>query len=284
VKPIKVAVLADAHGIWPALEAILADLADFYPQHLVYAGDFTRGPFPNEVISRLRELGALMIRGNDDSGLLRFLDGQAPQTWRTSKQYGMLRWTAAALSADNAAFLRGLPEQCTLALPATGGLRVVHGSPVRDNETLSPENLARLDRVLAQVPEAGLVCAHSHVQWSLRRGRQLVVNPGAAAGTLIGPLAQYARLTWDGAAWQVEPRTLEYDITVVHQAFTGRGLLAAGGAMARGFLISLETGEDEMMRFLRYAEKMADDQGWEGEGIPDEIWSQAERLFAWQDY
>ena len=273
----RIAVLSDVHGNLPALEAVLADLKDFSPRHILFAGDFTRGPHPNEVIDRLRELDTLMIRGNDDRGPLRYVDRQVPQEWRTFKQFGMLRWTVNHLSARNLAFLRELPEQRVVHLPGADSLRLVHGSPDHPARGLDPVGEpAALDQALNGIAEVGLVCAHTHRQWAVCRKGRLAVNPGAVAGTQIGPRAQYARLEWDGRRWQVDLRTVDYDTAPLRAAFEASGLLAEGGMMALGFLLSMETGHDHMMAFFHFASKLAGQAGCPaGQAIPDEIWDRA---------
>jgi putative phosphoesterase len=278
----KIAVLSDVHGNLPALQAILDDLEDFHPNKLVFAGDFTRGPFPNEVIDLLRENNANMILGNDDLGPLRYLGGSCPEEWHTCQSYGMLRWTARRLTLENTFFLRLLPEQITIELSGADSIRVVHGSPRNLSEKLSPNDFQALDQSLEMINQSVLVCGHTHVQWSLRRNEKLVINPGAVAGTLIGPRAQYARMSWDGRQWQVDLRTVDYNFAQLKQAFENSGLLTEGGSLARGFLLSMETGYDFMMAFYDYADNIARHSGWEGgPALPDEFWQRASDTFCW---
>lgn len=278
----KIVVLSDVHGNLPALQAILADLDDFDPDQIVFAGDFTRGPFPNEVIDLLSEWNTHMILGNGDHSLLRYLDGQVPQEWRTCQQFGMLRWTARRLTLANALFLRSLPEQRSLALPGADAILVVHGSPRKSSESLSPNDLLALDHALESSPHPVLVCGHTHLQWSLRRNEKLVINPGAVAGTVTGPRAQYARMNWDGRQWQVDLRTVGYNLAALQQAFEDSGLLTEGGPLARGFLLTMETGTDFMIAFLHHAYHVARQNGWQGgPAVPDELWQQAMDTFCW---
>jgi hypothetical protein len=59
--------------------------------------------------------------------------------------------------------------------------------------------------------------------------------------------------------------------------------LEAGGPLAQGFLLSMETGHDFMVGFLRYAHRLKREAGYpEGEFIPDEIWDKACRTFRWE--
>ncbi len=279
----KVAVLSDIHGNLPALQAVLDDLEDFQPDEFIFAGDITRGPHPDEVITCLRARKTHMILGNDDRGLLDFLKGNMPDEWRSRKQMGSFRWTARRLSVENLRFLQVLPEQLSIAFPGAGSIRVVHGSPGEPAEPLRPDLApGLLDRYLEQIPEAVLVCGHTHRQWSARRNGKLGLNPGAVASTRIGPYAQYARLAWEQAGWRVEERTAPYDIAALRRAFAQSGLLEEAGPVARGFLLALETGRDYMMQFLAYAHQMAEQAGCGGcPVLPDEIWDQAEATFDW---
>jgi putative phosphoesterase len=278
----KIAVLSDVHGNLPALQAVLADLQDFHPDHLLFAGDFTRGPFPNEVIHLLRQHNAHMILGNDDLRPLRYIKGEAPQQWRTSQQFAMLRWTAHHLTSENVHFLTTLPHQRILTLPGPGAIQLVHGSPRSPSESLTPNDLLTLDRSLAAVTAPLLICGHTHIQWAFRRNAIQVINPGAVAGTLIGPYAQYARLTWGDEQWQVDLRTIAYPFAPLQHAFENSGLLAEGGPLARGFLLSQQTGHDFMMAFLRYAAAYARQNGWQGgPALPDDLWFRAADSFSW---
>ncbi len=281
--PIKIAVLSDIHGNLPALQAVLDDLEDFKPDEFIFAGDFTRGPHPDEVIGCLRERNAHMILGNDDRNLLGYLNGEMPDEWRSRKQMGSFRWTARRLSPENLRFLQSLPEQRSIVYTGAGSIRVVHGSPEDPVEPIRPDlDMALLDRYLEQIPETVLVCGHTHRQWSTRRNGKLGLNPGAVASTRIGPYAQYARLAWQETGWSVEGRTTPYDVAALRTTFVESGLLEEGGPLARGFLLAMETGRDYMMQFLAYAHHMAAQAGCDDcPVLPDAIWDRANASFDW---
>src|SRR6266852_4704825 len=55
---VRVAIVSDIHGNLPALEAVVADLAEAKPDQVVLGGDLALGgPHAPEVVDRLRELG-----------------------------------------------------------------------------------------------------------------------------------------------------------------------------------------------------------------------------------
>ena len=61
------AVLADIHGNLPALEAVLADLAQFEVEQVVVAGDLINwGPCSAAVVERVVAAGWAIVRGNNE--------------------------------------------------------------------------------------------------------------------------------------------------------------------------------------------------------------------------
>jgi putative phosphoesterase len=280
----KIALLSDVHGNLPALQAVLDDLNSFQPDLLAVAGDLTGGPYSNEVIQVLRERGAVLILGNSDLALLRCIRRQVPEEWLLRKQFGLLRWNARHLSDEHFEFLSTLPEQTVISLPGTDPIRLVHGSPRDPGESIYPQkDLAILDQSLALIAEPVLVCGHTHEPWVLCRNGKLAINPGAVAGPLNGEIgAQYACLVWQDQHWQVTLKRVPYDLAPLKEAFVQSGLLQEGGPVARGFLLSQETGKDVTLAFLTFAFQLAEQAGFKGcKTLPDEIWDLAGAEFPW---
>ena len=300
----RLAVLADVHGNLPALEAVLADVQRHRVGGHVVAGDLTGGPQPVEVLGLLRSLDRCwMIRGNTDNYFLRYDAGDAPDGWRTSKQWSPMRASYRYLDREALDFVAALPEQRIVALDGTAPIRVVHGSPREASESLFPGgdpaklrvfreahllppgcDPVGLDVVLAQVDEPVLVCGHTHVPWKQEQDGRLVFNPGAVCGPLNGDVrAQYALLTWQDGRWQVEHRAVPYDLERVRAVFYESGWLAEGGALSRAFLLSIETGRNVGVYFLDHAYGLAAEAGFEGcDVVPDAIWEQAMDTFDWE--
>lgn len=283
----KLAVLADVHGNLPALQAVLEDLCSSAPDKILVAGDLIAGPFSDEVIKRLGELDAWMILGNSDRLLVRFLDGETSEPYKTSRQFGLLRWNARHISNISLQLLKILPEQNVFQLHGTDAIRMVHGSPQGISESIFPEqDISILDHALGMIPEKVLVCGHTHRPWKRRRNGKLALNPGSVAGPLNGDIgAQYARLTWLDGRWQAELRTISYDPAPLICAFKERGLLEEGGPIARAFLESILSGCDVARAFFKHAHELAAQANYrEKEFIPDEILELADRTFVWQTW
>lgn len=280
----QIAVFADIHGNLPALEAVLEDCERFNPDQLIVAGDYIGGPQPNQVLQLLQDRNALMISGNSDTNLIRLIDGEAPPGWYRSQQFALLRWSGRNISPDQLDFLRSLPRTRSLHFPGADPIRLVHGSPRDQYESIFPYRApATLEAALAETSEPVLVCGHTHTPWTVERGGRLALNPGAVCGPLNGEIgAQYALLRWGSGPWRSELRSVPYDLELIRTAFRDSGLLQEGGALARAFLRSIETGSDVAKWFLDHAYQLAAAAGaGEVDVVPDPFWKQAEDSFDW---
>jgi putative phosphoesterase len=280
----RLAVLADVHGNLPALEAVLSDIRHADVDGFVVAGDLVGGPSPVESIQALRSLHSWIIQGNSDAGFIRYAEGEAPPAWRTSSQYALLRWGVRQLDQETLDFLKSLPEQRVISLPGSAPIRVVHGSPRDPAESFYPDRDPELlDEALGQISEPVLICGHTHEPWVRERGDRLALNPGSVAGPLDGYVgAQYALLTWGDGRWHVRHRALPYDLDRIRADFRESGLLEEGGALARAFLLGIETGRNVTQFFLSHARRLAESAGlWGHPVIPDAVWREATATFNW---
>ncbi len=282
----RLAVLSDTHGNLPALTAVLKEIEKHKVEGLIVAGDLTGGPHHNETIRLLRDRDCWMIRGNSDTDLLQYIAGEAPEGRYTSLQWALLRWSVQSINPDNLTFLQSLPEQKVIALPNTSAIRIIHGSPRNPAEHLYPEyNPAAVEIALRQTTEPVLICGHTHIPWKLERNHRLVLNPGAVCGPLNGDFgAQFALLTWKENRWRPTHHLVPYDLGLIRKAFQDSGLLTEGGALARAFLLSIETGQNIADDFLKHAYGLAVEMGFAGqEIIPDSVWRKAANTFNWSD-
>jgi putative phosphoesterase len=156
-------IVSDAHGNQAALDLAL-DALQPRVDHILFAGDaFSDHRFSNEVVARLREVGATYVLGNHEMSLL----GPAGRAAREARH----------VRRSCLDYVRSRPREAVLTI---GGrqLLMVHGSP------WSPrfQYLTASSRELDRCPELDvdvLVIGHSHLPFARRVGRTLVVNPGA---------------------------------------------------------------------------------------------------------
>ena len=203
-------VLYDIHGNLPALERVLEDAGELGVERWLLGGDYgTPSPWPLETLDRLRQLpDATWIRGNGERWL-REPPEDRPEVMRS---YALF---AGGLPPEVVDRLYSLPPQAEV-----DGVLFVHGSPLSDVESFSPEPEPGEERLLAGVHDRLVVFGHSHQQF--RRpgpaGTELL-NPGSVGMPLDGD-ARAAWATFDG---DFAFRRTEYDVQRAADAYRGMG-------------------------------------------------------------
>ena len=77
IRAARVAVLSDVHGNAVALEAVLHEVAEAEPDLVVFGGDLTWGPLPEETWALVESLerSAIFVRGNAERALVEAAGG-----------------------------------------------------------------------------------------------------------------------------------------------------------------------------------------------------------------
>ena len=195
----RVAALADVHGNAPALEAVLAEVGAARPDRVVFCGDLSWGPLPDETLALVEPLRdrALFVRGNAERGL-READ---PRTERAEWLRERHRVHGAHLDACRASV--------ALDVDGLGPTRFCHGSPRRDDECVTVETPPeRVREFMAGVDERVVVTAHTHLRHDRVVDGVRLLNPGsvgmpyegetgAAFWALLGPDVELRRTPYD---------------------------------------------------------------------------------------
>ena len=168
----RVAVLSDIHANVAALEAVLAAIPSV--DEVWQLGDVVGyGPEPDAVVARLREIGALGVRGNHDAAALGRLD---IETFNVDARQAM-EWTQATIGPETREWLGALPERLERE-----DFLLVHGSP-RDPtwEYITTTPVARAG--MAAMPTTGGLHGHTHVPIAYVEddGRLETMSPGAGS-------------------------------------------------------------------------------------------------------
>jgi putative phosphoesterase len=283
----RIAVIADIHGILPAMDAMLDEISKEKIEGIIVAGDMISGPNSVEVVNKLRQHNCWMIRGNQENYILRLASGIAPDWQYNCKQWNSVRWTYENMDCETLSFLQSLPEQRVVEFPEKDAIRVVHGSPENISELIYPDrDVSKLDKALEQVSESVVIFGHSHEAWMMKRNGKLAINPGSLGMSFFGEQhGTYAILSWENGRWNTEIRKLFYDFSLLRKAYIETGLLEKGEAFARCSLISMETGVNYLPSMIEYAYQKAEKAG-HGDlpFVPDEIWDEATREFEELNY
>jgi len=227
----RVAVVSDIHSNLPALEAVLAAAGNV--DAVWHLGDVVGyGPDPNGVVRRLRDLGAVGVRGNHDAAAV----GGSEIDWFNPDARTAMEWTRAALEPDALAWLRDLPER-----RVEHDVELVHGShrqPIWEYVTSTATaraNLALLEQPIGlhghtHVPVAWIDTAGDVRGRRVADGDELsldglpaLINPGSVGQPRDGdPRASYLLL--DPAVGRVSWHRVAYDIGAVQAAMREAGL------------------------------------------------------------
>ena len=207
----RVAALYDIHANVPALEAVLAEVGAVDPDVIVIGGDVVTGPMPGETLDRLVALGDRVrwVRGNADREVLEAIENGRPASAFSEEAAIDGAWVAERTTGAQADILRSFEEAVVLEVDGLGAVRFCHGSPRRDDEsitTATPDE--RLVPMLDGVAEPTVVCGHTHRQFDRVAGRHRVVNAGSVGMPYEGDAAAF----WLLLGPEVELRRTGYDV------------------------------------------------------------------------
>jgi putative phosphoesterase len=187
----RIATLYDIHGNIRALEAVLEAIPD--DATIVIGGDVAAGPFPQEVVDRLRALGERVrwLRGNADRELVEGEQGLAPAE--------LIAWVRSKLDPETIEWLGRLP--LTLVVDQ---VLYCHATPRNDIDIFTertPEE--RIAFLFESVDADTIVCGHTHMQFDRTIAGKRVVNSGSVGMAYDEPRDAYWTL-------DLEPRHSPY--------------------------------------------------------------------------
>jgi diadenosine tetraphosphatase ApaH/serine/threonine PP2A family protein phosphatase len=242
------AAIADVHGNYLALEAVIADIRAQDIDAIVDLGDMASGPLDaRKTMDALMALDAVHVLGNHD----RYLIDRPPEK--------MGSWDRPAHSQLDKAHLDWLR-----AVPATLVYRdrvfLCHATPDSDQvywlETVLPDGTVRMssqdriEKAAEGISQRLMLCGHTHIARAVRLSDgRLIVNPGSVgspgyrdthpfphlieAGT---PDARYAILESVDDSWRVTFRHVPYDHDAMAALARRNGQPELASALATGWI------------------------------------------------
>jgi predicted phosphodiesterase len=230
---VRIAVVSDIHSNIYALEAVLGDLGSV--DAVWHLGDIVGyGPEPQGVVDRLREAGAIGVRGNHDDAA----GGGDSIEYFNPDGFTAMEWTRTRIDEPTRRYLAGLPERL---VPEGSDFTLSHGSPSDPIwEYLDSPEAARSN--LAAFETRYCLVGHTHVPLAFRETRtwmdvmtvdsgarlvldqrRLILNPGSVGQPRDGdPRSSYLVIDTDAghATWH----RVEYDVKAAQAAIAVVGL------------------------------------------------------------
>lgn len=233
----KYALLSDIHANLPALEAVLRDADRRQVDAIYHLGDLTGyAPWPNEVISLLRQRGIPGIAGNYDSTVAtayKHCGCRADSPREEELSHISYEWTRQRVTPATKSYLASLPFRIDIR-PLGGhvsgpSIVLVHG-----NQTLNTVYVTedRSDDFLAKMAagigaSAGdMICfGHTHKPWQRVVNSVRFVNAGSVGRPKDGdPRACYVIVSANGTQLSAEFVRVEYDTELVAREIISSGL------------------------------------------------------------
>ncbi len=232
----RIAVIADIHGNFKALESVLADIERAGVDHIVSLGDnIGYGPEPEEVVRTLIARQIDSVLGNHELALQTdtYLQRLNPAT-RESMEI-----TRKLMSRETMDFCSSRP----LHLKKYGAL-LVHGCPPTSCTTyLWSPTKTRLERLFTTFAET--VCFYGHTHdltrfvvntenkylseevrpglTAIAPGHRFLINPGSVGQPRDGLNNHAKYLLWDSGAATFEYRAVPYDVQATVDLINARG-------------------------------------------------------------
>jgi putative phosphoesterase len=227
----KLAFISDIHGNYPALEAVLMDIATIRADKIYVLGDLVfKGPMPAECVRRIRQLDTVVIQGNIDElvGCNLIQPGFAKTEQQQEALLREMEWTRNQLSAEELEYLASRPFSHEEE-PVRGlRFRMVHANPRNLLDIVLPTD--NPDEVTSRMFEGtdANIClyGHIHVPYVLHNGSKAVANTGSVGLPFDGnTAASYAVLEFDAPyagtapAFSLGIRRVPYDVEAAVRAF-----------------------------------------------------------------
>lgn len=210
----KILLISDIHGNYPALAAVSAAVAGLDCEYVLNCGDsLVYAPFPNQTLDWLRENRVFSIRGNTDDRVIKLLKGKNFKKPSKADKRIMYTSTAKALSEENKTYLLEMKKKKLLRLGHTF-IGLFHGSPEDHEEFLFANTPLKRFKELAKTTSCEIIVSgHSHSPYHHHVGGVHFINPGSVGRMFDGrPEASYAILDIKKGKIEVNHYRCPYDV------------------------------------------------------------------------
>lgn len=182
----KIAVIADVHGNYTALKAVLADAQAQQVDNYLVLGDITnRGPAPLECVTALQKLHPLAwVIGNHEEVYQSLLNHKFVDYQKNDKAIMAIVTSAfdrQQLGAQNFRWLAERPLCQSVKIDGLG-IRVFHATPqsCRGHKTVPTAPQENFDALLVDSTDQVALYGHTHQKiWRQTTDGRYIINPGS---------------------------------------------------------------------------------------------------------
>lgn len=236
----KLAVISDVHGNYPALQTTLQHVDRWQPDVTVVNGDVVnRGPKSREcwqlLSARRSSHGWHIVGGNHEDYVGHWLE-EAPDL--ESPRFQIYRSSYCTFRQMNGLVseICDLPQRVEFEGPNGSLVRLTHGTMQGNDDGIylqTPDN--QLLKKIAPAPDV-FCTGHTHRPLVRRLNGTLVVNSGSVGTAFDGDCRiSYAQLTWRKGEWHTEIVRLNYDRRQAREDFEYSEFWRDGGPLVEIF-------------------------------------------------
>lgn len=217
----KIAILTDIHGNYPALQAVFSDMdsrGDI--EHTYCLGDMIGiGPNSNEVIETIRDReNVTSITGNHEEAVLNLLQGKValPGHEMIAEHH---KWIGKNLTKESIEFIKNLPQTLDIELEEQQ-IWMTHYHMKQDQREeidLTPSGL-KLDMWYENSPHSLVCFGHHHPIHYFKTDQRIYLNPGSLGCNDLA-LARYAVVEIKSGAINIQLIGIAYENKAFLESF-----------------------------------------------------------------
>lgn len=264
----KAAIIADIHGNFHALEAVLNSIKQENPDEIICAGDMVNPLWDSkQVLKLLQSEKIICLRGNHEDYLINYYKN--PADWQ-SYNLKPIRLTAEAIGEKMVGKLACLPLYCFAG--ERQDILICHASTTNNAANYLNKTVVEIDQDFQQFPVSVVVNAHLHQADVKSIDNRFYLTAGSVGLPMSKKLkAEYLLIETKSGQIKYEHKHVDYAHDQAVTAFVRDDFLHQGGAIAWLLLDELLTADRNMAHFIPYIfgkpQKPACDQEWEKEVI-----------------
>lgn len=243
----KIAVLADIHSNYIALQVVNRHVESWQPDYVVVLGDIiNRGPKPFECLNFVKNKNKhhnwIVLCGNHEEYVIDKIENEDGLTKYEKQVHRPSLWTGEKIFCD-LKYIKSLPVEFSLSGPDFRNIIFMHGSMLGSRNGIYPEtNEVDLKKKVfgndfhlkgGEAPAVFCV-GHTHRPFITTINNCLVINAGSVGLSFDGdPRLAYAQLEWKNGQWDGRIIRLDYSISEAENDFYTSGYFEYAGPLVR---------------------------------------------------
>jgi len=275
----KIAVLADIHGNYKALEVCLDYAKRQGVEQFFFLGDYIGElAYPEKTMDMLYDLQqnykCIFVKGNkEDYWLGNWKDFEKSWVYGNSTT-GTFLYQYERLRERDLDFFRSMPIARSVEFEGLPSIMLCHGSPDSVKYEIRELN-DEVTELLINCKENTILCGHTHRRLCLEKAGKHILNPGSV-GIPLASMAksQFMLLHEENGGWTPEFVDLEYDVETVIEELQESGLCHYAPYWCKSTELLLRTGKISNGQMLKRVMKLCEQE--EGKCnwpfIPEKYW------------